>query len=696
MPLNIAFNIVCLLLSHVGAFHLSITPLPWRKESFDYDLVVIGAGEHITCFIFFVCMKVRVSLFSSAVRYILMSWFHFFFQPGASGLFAAGTASSIGCKTLLIEKAYSNTHNTTPRVEFNLGGDCTNAACVPSKSVRSIAKLAAASRTINGISEEVIGHDVSNWLQLARQQADHAVSKVRGREDPSRMAGVPNLDLEFVSDCHFISDKEMKLTCYDNSTWLESETIITNTNNATMMKDRTIRSKKFIVATGASPILPKDLANAATAAGVPYYTYRDMLRPGQSDLLLKSSVKNVIIVGGGATACELGQTLSRLAGEDVTISMVAPALLPTEDFTLQNAAMKILDNDNCKMYLGSRAVGVAKSGQGALLVLDNNLSIPVDCILFCTGRSPEASLKSLQLEKAGIAWSAENGVSVNSYLRSHTAGHVYAAGDCASAVHPRDRRAIHAGWLGFNAVRNACAPWFLRSPATHPFVPRVTYTDPEIASAGMSTRECIQKFGANGYDSLLVPESGSDRADQESRERETKSNFIEMRAEKISGRVLGASACGPAAAEIINEVCLCLSKRLTVRDLARTLHAYPSHGYLLYRVSMAVATQKISGLLAGCGIFGRFLAGIIRMIERLKRVFKFSWLPWNNRALQKRYEWQAAGSAKALILQSDGESPSLASFLDAYNNETMRHQIVNGSNLVHAGRENFIEWVSSK
>jgi len=288
---------------------------------------------------------------------------------------------------------------------------------------------------------------------------------------------------------------------------------------------------------------------------------------------------------------------------------------------------------------------------------------------------------------------------VNSYLRSKTARHVYASGDCASAVPLGDRRSIHAGWTGFNVVRNALLPWFLRSRATHPFVPRVAYLDPEIAGAGMSAAECILRFGADGYDSFHVPEDGNDRADVESRERFTDANFVELRAEKISGRLLGASACGPAAAEIINEVCLALVNRLTVRQIARTLHAYPSHGYLLYRISTALAMQKISGLLAGCGVFGRFLGAQLRNFARVVTIFKFKWLPWKKQSMLKLSRWQAKGSSNALVLQTEKGRPSLLSFIDAYNNETLCTQILCGNNTsldIRHGQREFTEWLDAK
>ena len=282
---------------------------------------------------------------------------------------------------------------------------------------------------------------------------------------------------------------------------------------------------------------------------------------------------------------------------------------------------------------------------------------------------------------------------------SNTAGHVYSSGDCASAIKSSNRRAIHAGRTGFGAVCNALLPRFLCSPATHPFVPRVTYLDPELGSAGLTAAECVQRYGADGYDSLLVPECGSDRADVESRERITDANFVEVRSEKISGRLLGASACGPAAAEIINEVCLALVNGLTVRDIARTLHSYPSHGYLLYRISMALATQKISGLLAGCGVFGRFLGAQLRNLARIAMIFKFRWLPWKRQAIRKLNSWQAAGLSDALILQAADGKISLLSFLDAYRNETLCTQILSGEDKsigIRHGRSDFIEWVDAR
>ena len=665
-PIRLLLLVSSLLISFAQLPPAQAWSLP-SKPTYDYDLVVIGAG--------------------------------------ASGLFAAGTASSVGFRTLLIERAKND-----DAPNLNVGGDCTNAACVPSKAVRSIARMASTASRNNQALSSRSSRSSSKWLKLARRHADEAVGKVRDRESPSQIGAGPALGLEFVKDCYFTSSHEMSLVCYDNSTWLDvNEPGVDSISNSQVSvaqskpnnpRERRISSKKFLIATGASPILQDNLVLSANRVDVPYFTYRSLLRPsnGVESFLNLTSIdgrtQNIVLVGGGATACELGQAIYRLGAGDLNVTIVAPAMIPTEDVSSQQSAIKILQRDGLNLHLESRAIDIIKNGRDRFVVLDDNSTTPVDCLVFCMGRHPGNSLRSLNLDKAGISWTENKGVTVNSYLRSTSVPHVYASGDCASAVPKRDRRAIHAGWTGFNAVRNAMLPWFLRSPAAHPHVPRVIYTDPEIASCGMSKTECIQKYGAEGYDSLNVREEGTDRADVEEKERHTGANFVELRAEKITGRILGASACGPAAAEIINEVCLALCNRLTVRDMARTLHSYPSHGYLLYRISMALATQTISGLLAGCGTVGRMLSAQIRILARIVTFLKCQWLPWRKQRRRQLSEWQAYGSAKILVMESNAGETTLLSYFDAYNNATLKDRIISGDEIPR-GREDFMGWVEA-
>jgi len=204
------------------------------------------------------------------------------------------------------------------------------------------------------------------------------------------------------------------------------------------MTNRVVSAKKIIIATGSSPLLPEVLKNAADRANIPYDTYRSLLRPSspstppeEDDSLwnILNRVRSesyegprippkIVLIGGGATACELGQALGRIGGEDMEIIIVAPKMLPTEDYSLQEAAVTILARDNCRLRLGARVLDILKVEEDegksrGLLLLDDRETVPVDRIIFCLGRTPEQSLASLNLENAGIAWMPDEGVIVN-------------------------------------------------------------------------------------------------------------------------------------------------------------------------------------------------------------------------------------------------------------------------------------------
>jgi pyruvate/2-oxoglutarate dehydrogenase complex dihydrolipoamide dehydrogenase (E3) component len=531
----------------------------------------------------------------------------------------------------------------------------------------------------------------NSWLSLARQHSINTVSAVRQRED---FSGVddrnPTLDFLFVQKCRFVSSHELELAPRNTSNILPWNTRV-STNSSVL-----VTSKKFLIATGASPIVPEHLQRAARKAGVAVHTYRSVLQPPRSEDDALESIwnmtatstngnftKQIVIAGGGPTACELGQSLARLGGSTLNITIVAPELLPNEDVTLRRAAMQLLTNDEITLRLGSRVTDVSKGDDSVRHVeLDNGrLFIPVDALLLCLGRSPGISLSTLNLEAANVQWNPDHGVEVHkASLRSKSAPHVYACGDCCDAV--RNRRAAHAAWTGFHAARNTILPFWLQmgSKAVHPTVPGVTYTDPELASVGLSYVECVRRYGTNGFNCLNVSEEGMDRGDMERLERPV-IGFVELRATKISGRVLGMTACGPAAAELVNEIGLVITSGLTVRDIARCIHSYPSHGYLMHRIALALATNNIYGLLSACGPLGSLLGGIGRLGWHVSSSAKSRRI-WRRRQARSMREWEADGSRRAILISdsSDGVvqkdnleagNVQLLSYLEAYADESL-------------------------
>jgi pyruvate/2-oxoglutarate dehydrogenase complex dihydrolipoamide dehydrogenase (E3) component len=347
---------------------------------------------------------------------------------GASGLFASGVASSLGKRVLLLDTLQ------------HLGGDCTNAACVPSKAVRSVAR-----------SLKRMTNDRHNdGLQLARQHAIDTVNAVRRREDPDAMKDYKNMNLIFCKHCRFVSSQEMEIHPYN-------ETI-----------PRKIRSKTFLIATGASPIEPDVIMEQAKIASLPIYSYRTILppevdRPSIWDLLNDTNkTLDIVIAGGGPTACELGQTLARLGGTACNVTIVAPGMLQAEDINLQRAAMQLLRDDNVSLCLGRKMKEVTLD---RLIMLDDGSTLRADALILCLGRSP--SVRNLGLDTAQVDWTPKDGILVHQRtLRSVSNPNVFACGDCCSAVMGNRRNAAHAAWTGYHAARNIAVPWILRVGAT--------------------------------------------------------------------------------------------------------------------------------------------------------------------------------------------------------------------------------------
>lgn len=438
-----------------------------NKINYDYDVIIIGAG--------------------------------------ASGLFASGTASSMfGYKTALISN-----------INDGIGGDCTNAACVPSKALHSFANSVTTTTKSNRGQKEYDDDNYNNIFTQCQQYIEQTVNLVKKRENPDDMIERnTNLDIIQVNDCHFIDPHTLMITSGDTV--------------------QNITSSKFLIATGSAPIIPQ---NWKDTSNIYLSTYKSILSPYSNDPFWnniakykessnqnnnKSTIPNnvlfrIVIIGGGPTACELCQSIIRICNAAsynntndnnninnqhlFEIHLIAPCLLPNDDITLQQAAYQILNNTatnlnnknnntSLTIHLQNRVESILSNND--VILLNNNITIQsVDAILVCIGRSPDNSLKSLKLsENANVEWistSAKNsivgGINVNpKTLQSTSAKHIYASGDCCLQAASSSRTATHAAWTGFHAIRNMKLPhWLLgfnskQSKSIHSNVPRVIYT----------------------------------------------------------------------------------------------------------------------------------------------------------------------------------------------------------------------------
>lgn len=604
---------------------------------------------------------------------------------GASGMFAAGTASSFGsCKTLLVDK-HDLEDDVAHTNDFYMGGDCTNSACVPSKAIRCAARVAAMHEqsiaVLDGAGQSMGGSSGSSnkrvqqpnltFSSLARRYSQETTNKVRSRESPDRIASMPNLDIMYTPRISFVDSHRLSIEnpYFFNSTFsdflLESESttksITPNDDDDDSSQQQNdgkcntvqVFAKKIVICTGAGPMIPEKLYKSAKKIGLPLLTYRSIFKPDgegkDSDFLWNikksSKKKRVVIVGGGGTACEIAQSLARL-NRNVQITMVAPGILDKEDIAARIVARKILMEDGVNLVIGKRVMNASRMGQIAVVELDDKTQLPVDILICATGRFPGKELEELKLDNAGVQWTIQDGVIVNKHLQSVSQKNIYAAGDCISAVPKLDRRASHAAWMGYHAVQSALFPKFLlASDAIHPFVPRVTFLDPEVASIGKTRADCVREFGSDGFQYLKVHENGTDRSDIDSMEGRVE-GFVELRISKPEGRILGATVCSPVASEIVNEIGVAMVNKLTVRDIARSIHAYPSHGYLMHRVALSLALSDTWGVLDAMGPIARVVGTIGRKMQgnyqsrRRRRKTSSHLRDWEALGEERELQWE--------------------------------------------------------
>jgi len=232
-----------------------------------------------------------------------------------------------------------------------------------------------------------------------------------------------------------------------------------------------------------------------------------------------------------------------------------------------------------------------------------------------------------------------------------------------------------------------------------------------MACVGWTYAECVRRYGLDGFDCMSAREEGTDRADMERCARDTSSCFVELRANRQSGRILGCTACGPAAAEMTNSMGIAITNGLTVSNVAFAAHSYPSYGYLLYRVALAMALGSVWGALEACGPVGKMCAKAGRRTSSsaslVRRAIR---LPRRRKHLRRLWEWQAEGASRGLLFRDtkvvDGVCARLVSYLEVSQNATMQTDIKEclseASVASHAGMafrndaEEFLQWLRSE
>lgn len=424
---------------------------------------------------------------------------------GTGGLVSAAGAAYMGLDAAIVEKAA-------------LGGDCLWTGCVPSKALIASARL---SHQMNGA--ESLGlrpaaqmHDFKAVMDRMRA----ARAKVAHHDDPERFRRM-GVAVHFGA-ARFVDPATVEVEGVGR-----------------------LRSRRFVIATGAVPAIPPIPGLAESG----YWTYETVF--DQNEL-----PESIAILGGGPIGMEFAQIFARL-GSRVTVLEMAPAILVNEDPDVAAFMQSLMAEEGIDVRTGAAVVGVRTDGARKAVETRGGGSISVDQVFVATGRRPLTS--GLDLEAAGVR-TERGAVEVDSHLRT-SARTVWAVGDVTGAMqftHVADQMAKVA-------LRNAMLP--LKSKIRYDNVPRVTFTDPEVAHVGMSEEEAtavggtVYRYQLNDLDRAIVDGSAV--------------GFVKVSADR-KGKILGATIVAHGGGDLILPFVLAKQHGLSLGAIANTIFPYPT------------------------------------------------------------------------------------------------------------------------
>lgn len=426
-----------------------------------------------------------------------------------SGAFAAAIyAAGKGAKVTMIEKA------TT-------GGTCVNVGCVPSKIFIRAALVAHTQQAhpFPGLASQAPA--VQRSVLLKQQQA--RVEELRFAKYESILASTPNIT--FIHGFASFKDKNtLKVT--------------TDTEELVVEADR------ILIATGSSPMIPAIPGLSET----PFWTSTTAL---QSDQL----PEHLVVLGGSVVAVELAQAFSRL-GSKVTL-LARSTLLSKEDPQIGVGLKEVFEKEGIQVVLGTVPKQVTHTGKHFVIETDSG-PINADRLMVSTGRS--ANTKKLALETCGVQLDSSGRILVDEQMRTNV-DTIFAAGDCTT----QPQYVYVAAAAGTRAAVNMLGG---HAALDLSIVPAVTFTDPQVATVGLTEEEAIRQHIEAESRTLSLDNIPRALVNFETQ------GFIKLVAEKSTGRLLGAQILASEGGETIQTVAIALRNNMTINQLSKQLFPY--------------------------------------------------------------------------------------------------------------------------
>ncbi|MGN7381222.1 dihydrolipoamide dehydrogenase [Chlamydia abortus] len=440
---------------------------------------------------------------------------------GPGGYVAAIRAAQLGKSVMIADKS-------------DFGGVCLNRGCIPSKALISAAHQYETMQNGDiGISAEGIKVDFAK----VQQWKSSVVNKLTGGVT-SLLKG--NKVQTFNGEVMFINENEARL-------FNESES-------------PRYRFKHCIIATGSRPIELKT------------FPYGGRILSSTEALELGEIPKSLVVIGGGYIGIELGQTFAKF-GTKVTVLEGSDTILPGFEKDLTQLVSRKLKKSGVDIHTNALAQGCEQTDKDATVTFTVNgeeKQVTAEYVLVTVGRRPNTD-GELGLDLIGIKMTDRGMIEVDEQGRT-SIPHIYAIGDIVAGP-ALAHKASYEGKVAAESIAG------LPSVVDYRAIPLVVFSDPEIASVGMSESEAKEKginvsvgkfpFAANGRALSLNATEG----------------YVKVIANKENGLVLGAQVVGAEASNIIAELGLAIEMGATLEDIALTIHAHPTLGEIVMEAS---------------------------------------------------------------------------------------------------------------
>ncbi|MCE6951241.1 dihydrolipoyl dehydrogenase [Cereibacter sphaeroides] len=448
---------------------------------------------------------------------------------GPGGYVCAIRCAQLGLKTAVVEGRDS------------LGGTCLNVGCIPSKA------LLHATHQLHEVHENfekmglMGGHPTVDWAKMQAYKEDVVSGNTKG--------------IEFLF-------KKNKVT------WLKGWGSIPEPGKV-KVGDEVHEAKSIVIATG---------SEAASLPGVE--VDEKVIVTSTGALAMEKIPESLVVIGAGVIGLELGSVYARL-GTKVTVVEYMDKIIPGADGEVIKTFQRILAKQGMEFVLGAAVKGaVVQDGKASVTWAakkdGKETTVTADAVLVATGRKPYTA--GLGLEALGVEM-LKGMVKIDGHFRTSVPG-IYAIGDAV----PGPMLAHKAEDEGM-AVAEVLAG--KHGHVNYGVIPGVIYTTPEVASVGQ-TEEMLKEQG-RAYKVGKFPFMGNARAKAVFQAE----GFVKIIADKETDRILGCHIIGPAAGDLIHEVCVAMEFGASAQDLALTCHAHPTWSEAVREAALACGDGAI-------------------------------------------------------------------------------------------------------